>query len=55
MLDHVKELEKQGYEYEAAEGSLALLVSQALKHREPSLCCGDVSRFHAARHPGIHL
>ena len=31
----VKELEGQGYEYEAAEGSLALLIRQVLKHREP--------------------
>jgi 2-isopropylmalate synthase len=31
----VKNLESQGYEYEAAEGSLALLISKALKHREP--------------------
>jgi 2-isopropylmalate synthase len=32
----VKELEARGYEYEAAEGSLALLISRTLKHREPS-------------------
>jgi 2-isopropylmalate synthase len=30
----VKELEGQGYEYEAAEGSLALLIGKTLKHRE---------------------
>ncbi len=35
ILNRVKELENQGYEFEAAEGSLALLISQALKHREP--------------------
>jgi 2-isopropylmalate synthase len=35
ILNRVKELENQGYEYEAAEGSLALLISKALKHREP--------------------
>jgi 2-isopropylmalate synthase len=31
----VKELEGQGYEYEAAEGSLALLIGKTLKRREP--------------------
>jgi len=31
----IKELEGKGYEYEAAEGSLALLISQTLKDREP--------------------
>jgi 2-isopropylmalate synthase len=30
----VKELENQGYEYEAAEGSLALLIGKTLKHRK---------------------
>ena len=34
ILNRVKELENEGYEYEAAEGSLALLISKALKHRE---------------------
>src|SRR6185503_11310290 len=31
----IKELESQGYEFEAAEGSLALLISKILKHKEP--------------------
>ena len=31
----IKELESQGYEFEAAEGSLALLIRRALKHQEP--------------------
>ena len=35
ILNRVKELENQGYEFEAAEGSLALLIGQALKHRDP--------------------
>ena len=35
ILNRVKELENQGYEYEAAEGSFALLIGKALKHREP--------------------
>ncbi|HXE42596.1 MAG TPA: alpha-isopropylmalate synthase regulatory domain-containing protein, partial [Candidatus Baltobacteraceae bacterium] len=34
ITSHVKELESQGYEYEAAEGSLALLIAKAMKHRE---------------------
>ena len=32
ILNTIKELEHQGYEYEAAEGSLALLISKALRH-----------------------
>jgi 2-isopropylmalate synthase len=35
ILNRVKELENQGYEYEAAEGSLALLIGKSLKRREP--------------------
>ena len=35
ILNRIKELEHEGYEFEAAEGSLALLISKALKHREP--------------------
>ena len=31
----VKRLEGEGYEYEAAEGSLALLIRKSLKHQEP--------------------
>lgn len=34
VLAKVKGLEAQGYEFEAAEGSLALLISKALKHSE---------------------
>jgi 2-isopropylmalate synthase len=41
----VKELEARGYEYEAAEGSLALLISQAMKHREPSF---HVESYHVS-------
>jgi 2-isopropylmalate synthase len=36
ITSKVKELEARGYEYEAAEGSLALLISQTIKHRDPS-------------------
>jgi 2-isopropylmalate synthase len=35
ITSRVKELESQGYEFEAAEGSLALLIRRALKHQEP--------------------
>jgi 2-isopropylmalate synthase len=34
ILNRIKELENDGYEYEAAEGSLALLIGKTLKHRE---------------------
>jgi len=34
ILNRVKELENAGYEYEAAEGSLALLIGRTLKRRE---------------------
>jgi 2-isopropylmalate synthase len=35
ILNRIKELEHAGYEFEAAEGSLALLIGKALKHRDP--------------------
>jgi 2-isopropylmalate synthase len=35
ILNRIKELEHEGYEFEAAEGSLALLIGKTLKHREP--------------------
>jgi len=41
----VKELESRGYEFEAAEGSLALLISRTLKHREPSF---GVETYHVS-------
>jgi 2-isopropylmalate synthase len=34
ILTRVKELENQGFEYEAAEASLALLIQRQLQHRE---------------------
>ncbi|MGH7951776.1 MAG: citramalate synthase [Limisphaerales bacterium] len=36
IIARIKELENAGYEYEAAEGSLALLIGKTLKHRKPS-------------------
>jgi len=35
MLARIKELEHQGYEFEAADGSLALLIRRALTHEPP--------------------
>src|SRR2546423_2850792 len=35
ILARIKDLEHQGYEFEAAEGSLALLIRKILKHQEP--------------------
>jgi 2-isopropylmalate synthase len=34
ILDHIKKLENEGFEFEAAEASLALLVQRNLQHRE---------------------
>jgi 2-isopropylmalate synthase len=45
ILNRIKELEHAGYEYEAAEGSLALLIGNALKHREPSFA---VDAYHVS-------
>jgi 2-isopropylmalate synthase len=35
ILDRIKELEHEGYEFEAAEGSLALLIRKILRREEP--------------------
>ena len=35
ILGRIKELESAGYEFEAAEGSLALLIRKILRHQEP--------------------
>ena len=35
MLNRIKTLEHQGYEFEAADGSLALLIRKALTHTQP--------------------
>ncbi|HKT82075.1 MAG TPA: citramalate synthase [Vicinamibacterales bacterium] len=35
MLARIKDLEHQGYEFEAADGSLALLIRRALTHEPP--------------------
>jgi len=35
ILTRIKQLEHEGYEFEAAEGSLALVIRKILKHQEP--------------------
>src|SRR6185369_4508442 len=35
ILTRIKQLEHEGYEFEAAEGSLALVIRKILKHEEP--------------------
>src|SRR5437867_5139868 len=35
ILSRIKKLEHEGFEFEAAEGSLALLIRKILKHEEP--------------------
>ena len=55
ILNRVKELEHDGYEFEAAEASLALLIGKTLKQREPPFTRGYLSRFHAPRRQGIRL
>jgi len=45
ILTRIKELEHDGYEFEAAEGSLALLIGKTLKHREPLF---NVEAYHVS-------
>src|SRR5947207_5977212 len=40
ILARIKELEHQGFEFEAAEGSLALLIRKILRHEEPPFRVG---------------
>ena len=49
IIGRVKELENAGYEYEAAEGSLALLISKTLKRREPPF---TVDAYHVSMRRG---
>lgn len=50
IVARVKELENAGYEYEAAEGSLALLIDKRLKRRDPPF---TVDSYHVSmRHGG---
>lgn len=50
ILARIKELEHEGYEFEAAEGSLSLLIRKALKHEEAPF---KVDAYHVSmRHDG---
>ena len=45
ITSRIKQLESEGYEYEAAEGSLALLIGKSLAHRELSF---TVNAYHVS-------
>ncbi len=45
ILTRIKELEHAGYEFEAAEGSLALLIRKILKHEKPPF---EVHAYHVS-------
>src|SRR5260370_42008027 len=45
ILARIKELEHEGYEFEAAEGSLALLIRKILKHQRPPF---EVESYHVS-------
>ena len=59
ILARIKELEHEGFEFEAAEASLALLISRALKHKRTALHawtptmsrCAATGRTRSARRP----
>jgi 2-isopropylmalate synthase len=51
VLARIKQLEHRGYEFEAAEASLALLISKILKHKDPPF---RVETYHVSmRRDGI--
>ncbi|MFM1942011.1 MAG: hypothetical protein RI897_993 [Verrucomicrobiota bacterium] len=51
ILNRIKELEHLGYEFEAAEASLALLIRKILKHQEPPF---KVEAYHVSmRRDGV--
>ncbi|HPC61283.1 MAG TPA: citramalate synthase [Verrucomicrobiota bacterium] len=45
ILNRIKKLEHEGYEFEAAEGSLALVIRKILKHEEPPF---KIEGFHVS-------
>ncbi len=49
ILSTIKEREHEGFEYEAAEGSLALLIDRTLRHRTPSFAVDD---YHVSMRQG---
>jgi 2-isopropylmalate synthase len=52
ILARIKELEHQGYEFEAAEGSLALLIRHRLKNEEPPFV---VETYHVSMRRDVPL
>ena len=46
ILTRIKELEHKGYEFEAAEASLALLIRKILKHQDPPF---RIETYHVSR------
>jgi hypothetical protein len=55
ILAKIKELEHAGFEFEAAEGSLALLIRKILKKKEATLHRRGVSRLHAPQRRRFRL
>jgi len=53
ILARIKELEHRGYEFEAAEASLALLIRKILKHEEPPFSVDALPRLDAPRQRGV--
>jgi 2-isopropylmalate synthase len=45
ILGRIKDLENAGFEFEAAEGSLALLIRKILKHQEPIF---EIEAYHVS-------
>ena len=51
ILARIKKLEHEGYEFEAAEGSLALVIRKILKHQEPPF---KIEGYHVSmRHDSV--
>ena len=55
ILARIKELEHEGYEFEAAEASLALLISRELQAQEAALLGGWLPCLHAPRRAELDL
>ena len=55
ILARIKELEHEGYEFEAAEASLALLISRELQAQEAALLRGWLPRLDAPRRSSFDL
>ena len=55
ILARIKELEHEGFEFEAAEASLALLISRELQHKKLPFSRGRLPCLHAPRRAGFDL